>query len=220
VIVFVLAALAVLAGVPWMVVGAGVAVALVPGPATIVLVFLATVHARVQRRHNSAPTNEADLFRSLSGAVLAGSTLRNAISACRHPAVTPYARRLCGAGRSMVDVGSELSTALPVNGKRFAALCGMSEQTGASIAPTLASFAERAAETERRRRRQRASLTQARASAWVVGVAPLALTGLLVAMRGLPEPGGATVVIPMIVGAGLQVAGMAAVFAVSGRVIA
>jgi hypothetical protein len=56
-------------------------------------------------------------------------------------------------------------------------------------------------------------------SAWVVGVAPLALTGLLVIIKGIPEPGGASVVIPMVIGGSLQVVGTAIVLVVSGRAV-
>jgi hypothetical protein len=54
-------------------------------------------------------------------------------------------------------------------------------------------------------------------SAWVVGIAPLALTGLILVTQGIPEPGGAPVVIPMVIGAGLQLAGTSIVFVVSGK---
>ena len=61
-------------------------------------------------------------------------------------------------------------------------------------------------------------LAQVRFSAWVVGVAPLALTVLVVGANGIPEPGGAAVVIPMAVGAFLQISGTVLVFVISGRV--
>jgi hypothetical protein len=38
-------------------------------------------------------------------------------------------------------------------------------------------------------------------------------------IKGIPEPGGASVVIPMVIGGSLQVVGTAIVFVVSGRAV-
>jgi hypothetical protein len=54
-------------------------------------------------------------------------------------------------------------------------------------------------------------------SAWVVGVAPLVLTAVVVGMRGVPASGTGIVVISMVAGAAMQVAGMLVVFSVSGK---
>ena len=56
-------------------------------------------------------------------------------------------------------------------------------------------------------RDRRVALAQIRLSAVVVGVVPLVLAVAAVAVRGVPEPGGPIVVVPMAVGASLMLAG-------------
>ena len=77
--------------------------------------------------------------------------------------------------------------------------------------------AERSVRSAASRRKRRSALAQVRFSAWVVGVAPLVLTLLVVLTRGIPQPRGAIIVIPMVVGFVLQVTGTATVFVLSGR---
>lgn len=218
-IVPVVGAVALLAGAPLSVVAVGVAFGLWPMPSVVILVGTTVAIHLWRNRKTPFHHREAGFFRSLAGIVRAGDSLRNAIAASEHPAVTDPVKRLCVAGAPIGEIGAELEPAFPENGRAFASLCAMSEQTGSSMASALESFANQATATEDRRRRQRVSLTQARMSAWVVGVAPLALTIGMVGFRGFPEPRSPMVILPMVVGASLQIAGMAIVFVVSRRAV-
>jgi precorrin isomerase len=117
----------------------------------------------------------------------------------------------------MAEVGAVFGSELPVNGARLASLCAMSELTGAPVGDAMKAAAERSERSAASRRKRRSALAQVRFSAWVVGVAPLVLTLLVVLTRGIPQPRGAIIVIPMVVGFVLQVTGTATVFVLSGR---
>lgn len=117
----------------------------------------------------------------------------------------------------MADVGASLGTELAVNGRRLASLCAMSELTGAPFGDVMRSAAIRSERVQEAVRNRRSALAQVRFSAWVVGVAPLVLTGLVVLTQGIPEPRGAAIVVPMLVGLVLQVSGTLIVFVLSGR---
>jgi hypothetical protein len=117
----------------------------------------------------------------------------------------------------MAEVGAALGSELALNGRRLASLCAMSELTGAPFGGVLTAAAERSARMEQSVRNRRSSLAQVRFSAWVVGIAPLVLTGLVVLTQGIPEPRGAVILVPMVVGVVLQVTGTAVVFLISGR---
>ena len=216
-IVVAVVAIAVVAGAPWPLVMIGGAFGVAPGPVTVGLAGFAMVVSMRKRFGSRNAAAEADLFRALEASVSAGSTLRGAIAQADHPAVTKAVTRLCSVGAPMGQVGAELAELLPVNGRSFSALCAMSELTGSSITRALDGFADRAEAAEENRRRRRVSLTQTRMSAWVVGAAPLALTAVVLGTRGVPDPGGAVVVVPIIVGAAMQISGMFVVFAASGK---
>lgn len=216
-LIWAVVAIALVAGAPIPIVGAIAVVGISPVIGTASLAAVSLIYAWWRRKKRRLGQSEAGLFREIAGDVAAGSSLREAIRRCESDLVSPAVRRLCDCGASMVDVGAEIAGALPVNGRRFAALCSMTEQSGSSVVDAIGTFAQGAVAEEQIGQKTRASLAQARMSAWVVGVAPLALTGLVVASRGIPEPGGAPVVVPMAVGAGLELVGTAIVFAVSGR---
>jgi hypothetical protein len=59
------------------------------------------------------------------------------------------------------------------------------------------------------------TLAQVKLSAVVVGLVPVAASIGLVALRGVPEPGGAVIVVPMIIGIAMQILGTGIVFAVA-----
>jgi Flp pilus assembly CpaF family ATPase len=77
----------------------------------------------------------------------------------------------------------------------------------------LESLAAMATEAAEMRRDQRAATTQARLSAWVVGLAPLVFTGLVLAGGGVGSLGAAGGVGVLVIAAGvaLEIAGLAAV---------
>ena len=217
-LMWVIAGLVAVSGAPWPVVLVAVVVASVPLQGSLLLIAVAVGDGWFRRTRSMRHASEAVLLRSLAGVVTAGGSLRDAIAQSEHESVSHDVRRLCMAGASITDVGAAIEPEIPINGRRFASMCAMSEHTGSSIAPSLRMFAARAKDAEDRDRQRRASLAQVRFSAWVVGVAPLALTALVVGANGIPEPGGAAVVIPMAVGALLQISGTVLVFVISGRV--
>jgi hypothetical protein len=217
-LMWVIAGLVAVSGAPWPVVLVAAVVAVAPFQGSLLLIAVAVGYGLFARTKSRRSGSEAVLLRSLAGVVTAGGSLRDGIAQSEHESVTSNVRRLCAAGGSVTAIGRAIEPGLPINGRRFASMCAMSEHTGSSIAPSLVMFAARAKDAEDRDRQRRASLAQVRFSAWVVGVAPLALTALVVGANGIPEPGGAAVVIPMAVGAVLQISGTVLVFVISGRV--
>ncbi|KAA3640055.1 MAG: hypothetical protein DWP92_03690 [Armatimonadetes bacterium] len=216
-LIWTIVAIGILVGAPAIVVGAVAVVAIAPVHGSIALVAAAAFQGWRKREKRAAATEEVALLRSLAGVVSAGGTLRQAISMSTSRLVTDNVRRLCAAGASIADVGDAMKPMMPTNGRQFAAMCAMSEHTGSSVAEPLVAFARRAKVAQTREQKKRTSLAQTRFSAWVVGVAPLCLTALIVATGGIPEPRTALVVIPMVVGAALQITGTAVVFVISGR---
>lgn len=210
-----LAIIAVLCGAPWLLVGAAVLVAVTPMPGMVALVAVGAIAGIRARRRQAKGRSEVTFLRSVASTVAAGGTLRDGVVASG--LAGSHVLRLCKAGASMTDIGVAASRDLLVNGRAFASLCAMSEQTGSSVAASITSLATRAAKRESRERRKRVSLAQVRFSALIVGVAPLALTTVITAARGIPEPGGAAVIIPMMVGAALEILGTTIVFRMSVR---
>ena len=208
-----------MAGKPWPFVGAAALVAFNPILGVGAL-LTASVIAKVRDQGSRDNLVESVWLRRLAGEVRAGATLRNAIAASLPDTVPDRVMTMCAAGVPIREVGAELAAALPISGRRFAALCTMSELTGARLDGALKSCAEAVDDADRRERHQRTATTQVRLSAWVVGLGPLILTGAVVAMRGIPEPSGALIVVPMIVGVILQMAGLLLVFRISKRIIA
>lgn len=204
---------------PWLFVGAAALVAINPVVGVLALAGASiAIKARNERPQDSLA--EATWLRRLAGEVRAGATLRNAIASSLPDSAHGHVATMCAAGVPIREVGLELADSLPISGQRFAALCSMSEMTGAPVDSALVSCAEAADDSDRRVRRQRTATTQVRLSAWVVGLGPLLLTGVVVALRGVPEPGGALVVVPMVLGVVLEVVGLMIVFRISRRVIA
>lgn len=208
-----------LLGAPWIVVGSMAVIAVAPVPGVIALAGASVAMHVVRRRRSAAERSESALLRSLAADVAAGLTLRQAIVTSQDVIVPARARRLCAAGSPMAEVGEALGSELPVSGRRLAALCAMSELSGAPFGEAMTAAARRSERREESRRNRRSALAQVRFSAWVVGVAPLVLTAVVVVTQGIPEPGGAIIVIPMVVGVTLQVVGTALVFVLSGRAL-
>ena len=216
-LIWAVVAISLVAGVPLPIVGAMAVVGVSPIVGSAMLIASAAGYGWWRRTQRYRGRSEAALFREIASDVVAGTSLRDAIMRCRSDDVSHTVRRLCESGSSMAAVGAEMAVSLPVNGQRFSALCSMTEHSGAPVVDAIETFAQHAMAEEELNYRRRSSLAQARMSAWVVGVAPLALTALLLATKGVPEPGGAPVVIPMAIGGTLQLAGTAIVFVVSGQ---
>ena len=215
----VLAAGAVIFGVPMVIVVGTLAVSLLPISLAVVVVLAASALSVFlhKRRHSDHVPDEGDLLRQFSGRVSAGATIRSTVADAAMVAVPARARRLAALGLPMAEVGDAMTPVLPVNGAAFRAICSFSEHTGAAIASALAVLAERADDATELARQRRVSLAQVKLSAIVVGLVPIALSIGLLAVRGVPEPGGAVIVVPMIAGVTLQVVGTAIVFRVASR---
>ncbi len=217
-LIWVVVATAWVVGVPPLIVGAG-AVMVVSPPVGVAALVAAAFVAR-HRRRRAKRVDEVGFLRSIAAAVTAGSTLRNAIRDGDTRIVTARTRRLCDTGMPLGKVGRSLRDSLPENGATFAAVCALSEQTGSTLAPTLQVLAGRAADVADMERHRVVATAQARFSAVVVGVAPLVVTAVLIVIRGMPGDGNPVAVGAIIVGAGMQVAGVAAVSALASRSVA
>ncbi|MDJ0790843.1 MAG: type II secretion system F family protein [Acidimicrobiia bacterium] len=168
-----------------------------------------------RRRRTSAAGSS--FLTSLASATAAGSTVRQALIDGDERVISDETRRRCAVGRPMAEVARTVHGSIPGMGREVAAVLELSEDTGAMIAPTLRDLAEHARDREQLRRDQRVAVAQARLSAWVVGVIPLAVALALTAVRGIPEPGGAVILVPMVIGGTMMALGAATVFVLSNR---
>lgn len=117
----------------------------------------------------------------------------------------------------MAVVAPSIVERLPETGGSFSVVADMAESVGSSIVDACQVLAEEAEASRIHHGEARISTAQARFSALVVGVVPLATAGLLLLFRGIPEPGGAVVVLPMALGTLLMVAGTGLVVFLSGK---
>jgi Flp pilus assembly protein TadB len=204
---------------PMAIVGSALAMWFLPLPFAAALVLvLAGVSIVVHRRTRSnSMIGEGDLLRHLSGRVSAGSSIRSAIADPSIDSVPDRARRLAALGLPMARVGAEMNSLFPVNGVAFQAICSFSEHTGAGISAALAVLAERADDATELARQRSVTLAQVKLSAVVVGLVPIAASMVVLALKGIPEPGGAVIVVPMAVGIALQLIGTFVVFSVASR---
>jgi len=206
------------AGVPPLVVAAGALTAVnMPLGLASVAVAAAIVYWRRRRDH---AIDEAGFLRTIATSVAAGSTLRSAIRNADPMIVTPRTRRLCDAGTSMAQVGRSLQDSLVHNGRTFAAVCSLSERTGSMLAPTLHVLADRAADIAELKRHRGVATAQARFSAAIVGMAPLAVTAGLIVLRGMPGDGSPIAFASIVIGGAMQLAGVAVVFILASGAVA
>jgi Flp pilus assembly protein TadB len=219
VLIVLAAAGAVVFRVPVAIVAAVLAFSLLPIQVAVVgvLILGGLSIARERRHRDRGHLGEGELLRQISGRVTAGSTIRATIADPSIEAIPDQARRLAMLGQPMADVGGALSRSLPINGAAFRAICSFSEHTGAAIASALTLLAERADEAAEEARQRRISLAQVKFSSVVVGLVPIAVSLVLVVFRGIPEPGGPVIVVPMVLGIGLQLLGTSVVFRVASR---
>jgi Flp pilus assembly protein TadB len=215
----VLAAGALLVGVPTVIVAGVLVISFLPFPVVVAGVLVASVvSVSLHRRGRGGRSqDEGEVLRQISGRVSAGSTIRSTIADPTIDTVPVHARRLAALGRPMAEVGEALAPTLPINGAAFRAICSFSEHTGAAISSALVVLADRADEATEIARQRRVSLAQVKLSAVVVGLVPIAVSIALVVFRGIPSPGGALIVVPMIVGVSLEIVGTAIVFRVASR---
>jgi len=209
----------VLVGMPFVIVASIILFSLLPVPVTLIGVLLIISASIVTRRRTRAASTsgEGDLLRQLAGRVSAGATIRSTISDPTIDLVPGRARRLAALGVPMDDVAAALIEVLPVNGRAFQAICAFSEHTGARISAALGILADRTDDASELARERKVTLAQVKLSAVVVGLVPIAASIGLVMLRGVPEPGGPVIVVPMVVGIALQVLGTAVVFTLASR---
>lgn len=200
-----------LMGGPWWVVVGGAAMAFAPIPALLAmaLALVVDVVRRSRRRSTGVPVSR--FLEAVADDMAAGSTFVGAVAAAQHPAVDERVRRLCSVGAAGSAVASALEPALGRHAPAVRAAVSISEVSGGSLGSALRIVAARAEEIETADRERRVATAHARFSALVVGLVPLAIGGLVVVVRGVPDPGGPQVIIPMVVGSSLMVAGSAIV---------
>ena len=212
---WVLVAVAWAMGVPTLFVGGG-ALIIVNLPLGLAAIG-AAVFATHSRRRQERQVDEAGFLRTVAASVSSGSTLRAAIRDGDRRIVTARTRRLCDAGVPMSRVGNDLEPSLEHNGSTLAAVCSLSESTGSTLAPTLHVLADRATDVADLRRHRDVATAQARFSAVVVGLAPLAVTGGLIVMRGVPGDGSPISLASIVLGSAMQLAGVVVVFVLASR---
>ncbi len=169
----------------------------------------------VRRRRTPNADVEATFLRALAAEIRAGSSLRLALAdaAARVQLDLDPAARLARAGMSMDRVVNELSKHLAHNAVAVGAAFELSDWSGARTAAMFEGLADRATEAAELEREKAAATAQARFSAWVVGLAPLVFTALLLAGGGfgsLRRAGGAGFFV-IGLGLALEVAGLAVV---------
>lgn len=181
------------------------------------------VVATLRRRATSVtPDDEATLFRAMAAELRSGASLRSALAEAAHrvPQIElDRPVRFAAAGMQMTEIAKAVELQLPENGRLAAAAFRLSDWSGARVADTFDGLAERAAATAELARERRAATAQARLSALIVGVAPLAFTVLLVATGrsvGLVAHGGLGWLV-LGVGLGLEMLGLIAVAAIVRR---
>lgn len=202
-------------GVPPVIVGAAALMAInMPLGLAALGVAAFVVHNRGKRHR---VVDEAGFLRTIAMSVSAGSTLRSAIRDGDKRIVSAHTRRLCDSGVSMAKVGMDLEPSLEHNGATFAAVCSLSQDTGAMLAPTLHVLADRATDVADLARHRGVATAQARFSAVIVGMAPLAVTAGLIAMRGVPGDGSPIALASIVLGSAMQLAGVAVVFVLASR---
>lgn len=181
------------------------------------------VVAAVRRRsHRVAPDDEATLFRAMAAELRSGASLRSALAEAAHR--VPQIQlgrpvRFAEAGMQMTQIAGAVEGQLPVNGRLAGAAFRLSDWSGARVADTFDGLAERATATAELARERKVATAQARLSALIVGVAPLAFTALLVATgrgAGLVAHGDLGWLV-LGVGLGLETVGLIAVAVIMRR---
>jgi Flp pilus assembly protein TadB len=151
----------------------------------LVLVALWSVLANWVLRGRVGPGEEAAFLRALAGELAGGSSLRTGLieAALRSPELgLDRVVRLSHVGASATQIGAALQSALPLNGAVAASAFRLADAAGGRVGPVMLTLAGRAEEVSTLERERRALTAQARASAWLVGGAPVALLSLLAVM--------------------------------------
>lgn len=205
-------------GGPWHLAAILVATSVSPAAGVAAIVAGATWEASRHWRRPGHTASPSAVIRALALDMGAGLTLREALLASPDRRIDATIRRLCDVGASLEDVGRVLGDRLGVDGRSLVGAIALSESTGSALAESLDAIADQMELAETLERDRRVATSQARFSALVVGVVPLAVAIVVVLVRGVPEPGGAPIILPMLVGATLMVVGSGIVLSMSRRV--
>lgn len=207
----VVAGLLLVAGTPrWAAVGVIVA-AIVPWPVVVAVAPVAVLVVALRSRRRVASVPVSVFIRAIADDLAGGRTFVQAVGASDDPSVDHRIRRLCAVGVDGATVAAALGERLGAHVDAVRAAVALSEQSGGSLARALHGVADRVGLDESAERERRVAVSQARFSAIVVGVAPLVVAVVVVLARGIPEPGGALTIVPMVAGAVLMVGGSATV---------
>lgn len=211
----VVAALALVAGIPVTVVAAAVVVVWNPMVALAAVPVWVWWEHRRRRRALPDPDDEAAFLRSLAAELSGGASLRSAlvVAAGRVPRLDlSSVSRMAAVGMPAESVSAALGDALPANGRLASAAWLLAARSGGPAADVAQSLAVRAADEGALRRERRALTAQARASAWVVTALP-ALLVLAMLVTGRLASGSEPALVPILaVGFGLQACGVAVVW--------
>lgn len=215
----VVAAIALLGGVPFAAVALGVAAVTHPALAGVAMAVWA-LRRRRERHPVRTPDDEAAFLGGLASELAAGAPPRFALvaAASRAPRLDLRpAARLAAAGMSADRVAPRLAEALPTFGRLSAAAWHMAATVGGPTATMFDILAVRASDEAALRRERRALTAQARASAAVVaGLPVLVLVGMAATGRLSPASDPALGLI-VALGVGFQLVGVGVVWAMLQR---
>lgn len=201
------ALIVVLGGPLWILPVAG-AITVAPALGWLVLAVLGSVVViRRLRARTASSVSVSRFLRNVAAELASGRTLVQTLTVSDDARVDPTVRRLCAVGSDGATIADALAPGLGRHARTFGAAVALSEVSGGPLASTLEMVADQASIDEASERERRVATSQARFSALVVGVVPLAIALLVVALRGVPEPGGPLIVVPMVAGGALMVAG-------------
>lgn len=213
-----LGGIVILVGGPWHLAAMLIATSVSPAVGVAAIVAGVTWEGWHHRRRSGHTASASSVIRALALDMGAGRTLREALLASPDGRIDATVRRMCDVGAPLEDVGRVLGDRLGVEAQSLVGAIALSDATGSALAQSLDAIADQMELEETLERDRRVATSQARFSALVVGVVPLAAALLVVLIRGVPEPGGAPIIIPMLVGATLMVIGSGIVLSMSRRV--
>ena len=208
------AALVIDAGVPVVIVVAGIGAAMYPLPALLAIGIWALA-VRSRSRVGAAPDAEAAFLGGVAAELASGAPPRAALvsAAGRADGVDlRRAARLAAAGISPRQVSEALASALPVHGRLAGAAWHLVATVGGPAVSMFELLAVRAADEGSLRRERRALTAQARASAVVVGGLPVLVLIAMAASGRLTSGADPALGFLVALGVGLQAAGLSVVW--------
>lgn len=181
--------------------------------AAVALVPSWRVRARAGRfrtRRGSA-IETAEYFDAVARELRRGASLRHAVAG---PVPGSRVERLALTGQPIEIVAAEVVWMLRLSDELATAGIRLASRTGAPASRVFGRLAEQARQAAQRERDRRTATAQARLSAGVIGLVPLALGAATLALGGIrfvAEPGPARTAV--MIGVGLQLAGLVVIAA-------